>query len=80
MLFDYIGKTEDVTRRNQKIWQNPEIPFTLLHFMHAFFGYYGKLHCRNLTDFFKKVGEFHFDNENSNVTLLDIWNEVLSKH
>ena len=75
-FLDYIGKTENVARRNltfvfkKNMAEESGASIYSASFYACFYRYYGKLHGRNLTDFFKKIGEFHFDNENdSNMTL-----------
>ena len=71
-FLEYIGKTENVSRRNLTfVFYNntAEESGTSIYsasFYACFFRYYGTLRGRNLTDFFGKIGVFHFDNVTGN--------------
>ena len=67
-FLDYIGTTENVSRRNLKFVfkdNTAEESGTSIYstsFYACFFRYYGTLSGRNITNFFGKIGMFQFDN------------------
>ena len=67
-FLDYIGTTENVSRRNLSFAfrdnsaEESGASIYSASFYACFFRYYGTLRGRNITDFFMKIGMFQFDN------------------